>query len=322
MSAAELSVVVLAGGLSGEREVSLQSGHRVVGALHDVGIAAQLQDLGDDLVERLLRDRPDVVWPVLHGADGEDGSLSQVLELLDLPFVGSSAEACRLAWDKSVAGALVAESGVAVPRAVTLPHAVLRDLGTRELLPRVSARLGEHVVVKPVTGGSSLGVTVVQDSRSLATAMAAALGHADTCRVEQAVVGTEVAVGVVDAGDGPDALLPVEISPDSGSYDYEARYTPGSTEFHTPARLPADVLDQLRAAAVTVHRLLGLGHLSRSDFIVDAGGVPWFLEVNTAPGLTETSSVPLALDAAGLALPRWCRALVTAATSAEASPAA
>ena len=313
MTPVDLSVVVLAGGLSAEREVSLQSGHRVVGALRDVGVPAHLQDLGHDVVERLLDERPDVVWPVLHGADGEDGSLSQVLELLDLPFVGSSAKACRLAWDKSIAGALVAATDVTVPRSLTLPHAVLRDLGTRELLPRITERLGEDVVVKPVTGGSSLGITVVHDGDSLATAMAAALSHVDTCRVEQAVVGTEVAVGVVDAGDGPDALLPVEISPDSGSYDYEARYTPGSTEFHTPARLPADVLQRLREDAVAVHRLLGLGHLSRSDFIVDEAGTPWFLEVNTAPGLTETSSVPLALEADGQALPRWCQDLVTAA---------
>lgn len=313
MSPADLTVVVLAGGLSAEREVSLQSGRRVVGALADVGVGAHLRDLGDDLVRQLLHDRPDVVWPVLHGADGEDGSLSQVLALLDIPFVGSRAEACRLAWDKSVAATLVAATGIAVPGSVTLPHAVLRDLGTRELLPGITRRLGSHVVVKPVAGGSSLGVTVVRDGDSLATAMATALGHHDTCRVEQAVTGTEVAVGVVDDGRGPEGLLPVEISPDSGSYDYEARYTPGSTEFHTPARLPAEVLEQVRADAVTVHRALGLGHLSRSDFIVDATGVPWFLEVNTAPGLTETSSVPLALTAAGRRMPAWCRELVSVA---------
>ena len=320
MSLADPVVVVLAGGLSAEREVSLQSGHRVVGALRDVGVAAHLQDLGDDLVERLLRDLPDVVWPVLHGADGEDGSLSQVLELLGIPFVGSTAEACRLAWDKSVAGALVTAAGIGVPRSVTLPHAVLRDLGTRKLLPRIISRLGAHVVVKPVTGGSGLGITVVRDGGALATAMATALGHSDTCRVEQAVTGTEVAVGVVDAGDGPVALLPVEISPDSGSYDYEARYTAGSTEFHTPARLSAEVLQRVRDDAVTVHRALGLGSISRSDFIVDASGAPWFLEVNTAPGLTETSSVPLALEADGRLLPTWCRDLVAAAADRALAP--
>lgn len=313
MSRPDPTVLVLAGGLSAEREVSLQSGRRIAGELRDVGVTAHVQDVGADLVDRVLADRPDVVWPLLHGSDGEDGSLSQVLGLLELSYVGSSQQACRLAWDKSVAATLASLAGVAVPASITLSHVVLQDLGTAQLLPTVTRRLGAHVAVKPVAGGSSLGVTLVREAAGLATAMATALGHHDTCRVERAIVGTEVAVGVVDLGSGPEALPPVEISPESGAYDYEARYTPGSTQFHIPARLPREVVARVQEDAATVHRTLGLGHLSRSDFIVDVEGTPWFLEVNTSPGMTETSSVPLALTAAGRPLGAWCHDVVQAA---------
>ena len=250
---------------------------------------------------------------MLHGAGGEDGSLLQVLELLGLPVVGSSAAAARLAWDKTSAAAVVSRAGTCVPASVTLSHAVLRDLGADALLPRVTSLLEVPVVVKPVHGGSSLGVSVVRDEAHLARAMMAALGHDSACRVERLVVGVEVAVAVVDDGSGPRALPPVEIAPDSGSYDYQARYTAGATEFHCPARLPADVLDRLAAESVDVHERLGLSSLSRSDWIVTADGTPWFLEVNTSPGLTGTSLLPQAVVAAGEPLPRLYRDLTTAA---------
>lgn len=306
-------VLVLAGGLSAEREVSLDSGRRVVAALHESGLSASAVDAGSDLVAVLDQRRPDVVWPVLHGAGGEDGSLLQVLELLGLPVVGSGAEAARLAWDKTSAAAVVARTGVAVPPSVTLTHTVLRDLGAAELLPYVARRLPGAVVVKPVHGGSSLGVGVVRAPADLPRAMMAALGHDTSCRVERLVEGVEVAVGVVDDGQGPRALPAVEIAPDSGSYDYEARYTAGATEFHCPARLPQDVLERLAAESVAVHSTLGLARLSRSDWIVTSDGTPWFLEVNTSPGLTGTSLLPQAVRAAGESLPALYRSLATAA---------
>jgi D-alanine-D-alanine ligase len=294
-----LDVVVLAGGLSAEREVSLQSGRRVVAALHEAGMGASAVDVGTDLLQVLDRIRPDVVWPVLHGAGGEDGSLLQVLELLGPPVVGSPAAAARLAWDKTSAAAVVERTGVCVPDSITLTHTVLRDLGAAGILPFVSRRLPGPVVVKPVHGGSSLGVGVVHDAADLPRAMMAALGHDSSCRVESLVSGTEVAVAVVDDGRGPRALPPVEIAPDSGAYDYEARYTAGATEFHCPARLSDPVLARLRAESVAVHETLGLARLSRSDWIVDADGTPWFLEVNTSPGLTGTSLLPQAAVAEG-----------------------
>jgi D-alanine-D-alanine ligase len=309
----DLDVLVLAGGLSAEREVSLASGRRVVAALHEAGAQARAIDAGTDLVAVLEQHRPDVVWPVLHGAGGEDGSLLQVLELLDLPVVGSTAASARLAWDKTSAAAVVGRGGTCVPRSVTLTHSLLRDLGADTLLPRVAAVVGLPLVVKPVHGGSSLGVTVVRDEPQLARAMMAALGHDAACRVESFVAGVEVAVAVVDDGSGPRSLPPVEIAPDSGSYDYEARYTAGATEFHCPARLGPAVLDRLGLESVGIHETLGLRSMSRTDWIVDRDGTPWFLEVNTSPGLTETSLLPQAVVAGGVSLAALYRDLAVAA---------
>ncbi len=309
----DLDVLVLAGGLSAEREVSLASGRRVVAELREAGVQAEAVDAGADLVTVVEQRRPDVVWPVLHGAGGEDGSLLQVLDMLDVRVVGSRSAAARLAWDKTSTAAVVARDGVCVPTSVTLTHSVLRDLGADAVLPRVKRVVPLPVVVKPVHGGSSLGVGVVHDETHLARAMMAALGHDTACRIEQLVMGTEVAVAVVDDGTGPRALPPVEIAPDSGSYNYEARYTAGATEFHCPARLAPAVLDRLRTESVAVHVRLGLSSLSRSDWIVSDDGTPWFLEVNTSPGLTGTSLLPLAAVSAGESLPELYRALAVGA---------
>lgn len=309
-------VLVLAGGLSAEREVSLQSGRGVASALHDAGLDAGVADVGADLLDVVRRHDPDVVWPVLHGAGGEDGTLPQVLELLGVPFVGSSSGAARLAWDKSAAAVVAARAGVAVPPSVTLPQTLVRDVGPARLLALVTDRVPGPVVVKPVHGGSSLGVGVVHDPVDLPHAMVSALGHDSQCRVERLVPGTEVAVTVVDDGTGPVAAPAVEIAPDSGAYDYGSRYTAGATVFHCPARLPADVTQRLLAGAVAVHEALGLGHLSRSDWIVDAEGCPWFLEVNTSPGMTGTSLVPQALEQQGGPAGVYAR-LVAAAAAAS-----
>ncbi len=157
-------------------------------------------------------------------------------------------------------------------------------------------------MVKPTRGGSSLGATVVRAAADLPAAMVAAFAYGDTALIERFVQGVEVAVSVVADDGGPRALPVVEVVPDGGFYDYGARYTAGATEFFTPARLPDDVLASCAATAVTVHEVLGLRDWSRSDLLVDAAGTPWFLEVNVAPGMTETSTYPQAVHAAGLDL--------------------
>jgi len=307
-----VDVVVLAGGLSHERDVSLRSGRRVAEALREVGIPAEVADVDAQLIGSLHERRPDVVLPMLHGAAGEDGSIRDVLELLGLPYVGARADACRVAFDKPVAKAVVAASGVAVADAVALPAEVFRELGAGVLLGAVEKRLGLPLVVKPTRGGSSLGMSVVRQAEELPAAMVAAYAYGDTALIERFVSGTEVAVSVVAEGGGLRVLPAVEILPDSGVYDYAARYTAGTTQFFAPARLGSDVAAAVETAALSAHQALHLRDLSRIDLIVD-GGVPYFLEANVAPGMTETSLFPQAVAAAELGFGSVLAELVTAA---------
>ncbi|WP_423921028.1 D-alanine--D-alanine ligase family protein [Frigoribacterium sp. 2-23] len=296
------TVTVLAGGISHERDVSLRSGRRVVDSLTAHGISVSVHDPDAALLGHLTENRPDVVFPALHGASGEDGALRGLLEALDIPFVGSSSAASRLAWDKPTAKELARRAGVHTPRGITLSHDAFRELGAVGVLDAISEEHPVPVVVKPARGGSAHGVTVVEDASDLPRAMVDAYTYCDDVIVEQKIVGTEVAVGVIDTGDGPTALPATEIVPRNGVYGFEARYNAGETTFYTPARLDATATEAVATAAVAVHEALGLRHLSRVDLIVDAAGTPWFLEVNVLPGLTETSLVPMALDAAGYEL--------------------
>lgn len=308
-------VLVLAGGLSHERDVSLRSGRRTVDVLRAAGCEVDLRDVDAELLDVLATERPDVVWPLLHGRSGEDGSLRDVLDLLRLPYVGAEPAACRRAFDKPVAKSLLMAAGVAAPPGIALPHTAFRELGARAVLEALVARHGLPLVVKPARGGSALGVTLVEQEGQLPRAMVDCYGYDDVALVERAVTGTEVAVTVIDHGSGPRALPAVEIVPPAGTaYGYDARYTAGGTEYFAPARLSPEATAAAAAAALTAHRALGLRHLSRTDLVIDAAGTPWFLETNVAPGMTELSLVPQALAAAGLRLPEAYRALVEAAT--------
>lgn len=293
-----MNVIVIAGGLSHERDVSLRSGRRVAQALRDAGCAVVETDVNADLVE-LIRgiDNP-VVVPMLHGGLGEDGALRDVLEVLGVPFVGPTGAASRLTFDKSIATSVVTAAGLAAPRQIALPHDIFRELGAPALMESIGQQLGYPLMVKPARSGSALGATKVDDAASLPSALVAAYAYGPVAVIEQYLEGTEVAVTVLDEGDGPVALPPVEIRPESGVYDYESRYTAGATRFVTPAELPDDALAAAQELAVKVHQALGLRHLSRVDMMVTADG-PVFFEGNVAPGMTETSLAPLAFEAAG-----------------------
>ncbi|WP_049575177.1 D-alanine--D-alanine ligase [Nocardiopsis sp. SBT366] len=302
-------VLVLAGGLSPEHEVSVHSGRSVAEALRRLDVEVQVADVDSGLLDRLAADPPRVVFPVLHGAAGEDGAIREVLELVGVPYVGARPDACRLAYTKPAAKALLAEKGVRVPRGATLPKSAFHDLGAPALLDRLAHRLGLPLFVKPDRGGSAFGATPVTSVSELSTALVSCFAYSDSALVEEQVQGTELAIGVLDTGDGPVALPPVEIVPDGGVYDYAARYTAGRTEFFCPARLDEDVVAAATEVALTAHRTLGLRDFSRTDLIVDANGEATFLETNVAPGLTETSTFPMAAAAAGLDFAVVCREL-------------
>ena len=234
-------VLVLAGGLSHERDVSLRSGRRVAEALREVGLDVEQRDADAELLAALRHDAPHVVFPLLHGVSGEDGAIQEVLSLAGLPYVGSEPAACRLAFDKPVAKAIVRRAGIATPPSAVLSQSTFRELGAGVLLDALVARLGLPLVVKPSRGGSALGTTVVRSADELPAAMVECFAYGEPALIERWIDGTEVAVAVLDTGDGPRALPPVEIVPESGTYDYHARYTAGATEFFVPARLDAAV---------------------------------------------------------------------------------
>lgn len=308
-------VLVLAGGLSHERDVSLRSGRRVSEALRGTGLTVEERDVDATLLPALMSERPSCVVPMLHGETGEDGAIREVLELLDIPYVGATPAVCRTAFDKPVAKALAEHAGIRTPRSTCLPHEMFRELGAAAVLDSLVAKLGLPLMVKPAQSGSALGCTVVHDMSELPSAMVNAYAYGPVALIEQFIAGDEVAVPVIDDGSGPRALPVVAILPDGGVYDYTARYTAGSTEFVVPAQLPEAIIDECTRVAIAAHEVLGLRDLSRSDLIVDADGQVWWLEVNVAPGFTETSTVPLSIQAAGLDLGKVIAELVRAAVA-------
>ncbi|PZG22400.1 D-alanine--D-alanine ligase family protein [Nonomuraea aridisoli] len=308
-------VLVLAGGLSYEREVSLRSGRRVSEVLRAAGVDVETRDTDASLVPSILADPPDAVFVTLHGGAGEDGAIRSVLELLDVPYVGAGPDACRVAYDKPTAKVVIRSVGLHTPESVTLPKETFHDLGATAVLGRIVERLGLPLFVKPARGGSALGASFVRTAEELPAAMVGCFAYGDTALIERYVEGVEVSVSVVDLGDGPVALPAVEIVPDEGVYDYAARYTAGRTEFFAPARLTPAAAAACAEAAVTAHTALGLRDISRTDLIVDADGVPHFLEVNVAPGMTETSLLPMSAEAAGRDLGELCRTLLQNATN-------
>lgn len=295
----ERTVAVLAGGLSHERDVSIRSGRRLAASLRDTGLIVEEWDADAALIDRLIKQRPDAVVIALHGGAGENGAVQSVLEMLDVPFVGASATACRRAWDKPTAKAMLCEAGLCTPTWVALPQNTFRELGARAVLDALVARLGLPLVLKPDQGGSALGVQVVRDEAELPAAMVGCLAYGETVLAERYVSGVEVAVTVIDTADGPVALPAVEIEPETGFYDFAARYTAGFTVFHCPARLEPATAKSVAELAVRAHSVLGLRDVSRADAVVTEDGNVHFLEVNVSPGLTETSLLPMAVEEYG-----------------------
>lgn len=303
-------IVVLAGGLSHEREVSLRSGRRVAQALRDQGRQVIESDLTPGLLELLRGLDSPVAFPVLHGGVGEDGGLQQVLTLLDVAYVGSEPAACRRSFNKAVGGPLIAQAGLARPAMAALPHDMFRELGAAALVTALGERIGFPMMVKPARSGSALGCAKVESEAALPSAMVGAYAYGDLAVIEEFIDGTEVAVTVVELDGEPIALPAVEIRPNSGIYDYTARYTAGETRFIVPAELSDEVAAACADLAISAHRVLGLRDVSRADIIVRPDGTPVFIETNVAPGMTETSLLPQAVEAAGYDFGLLCAQLV------------
>jgi D-alanine-D-alanine ligase len=311
----DVRVMVLAGGLSYERDVSLRSGRRVLDALRAAGLTAEMHDADVALLPALQQDPPDAVVIALHGATGEDGSLRGVLDLCGVPYVGCDARASRLAWDKPSAKSMLREAGIPTPDWVALPHDRFSELGAVAVLDRIVDRLGLPLMVKPAQGGSGLGAAVVREEADLPAAMVGCFAYDSTALVEKYVEGRDLAVSIVEEGEGAQALPIVEIVPRDGVYDYAARYTAGRTTWHAPAQLDPAVADRVCEVALAAHKALGLRDLSRVDLILAPDGTPQVLGINVSPGMTETSLLPLAVQAAGQDLGQILARLVARAAA-------
>jgi D-alanine-D-alanine ligase len=312
-SKSKLKVQILAGGISHERDVSLKSGRRVADALLESGVEVIIREPDEKLLANIKKDKPDVIWPLLHGASGEDGALRDVLSLTKVPFVGATASGARLAWDKSVAKILVANAGIQTATSVTLPKEAFRELDADGVLKAVTQSISFPLVVKPARSGSAQGVSVVTKASELSRAMVDAYVYCDVVIIEKFIDGTELAISVIDLGSGAIALPAVEIEAVSGRFGYQERYTAGVTNYFVPARISRAVSDRAAKLSISVHETLGLRHLSRIDVIVDKKGVVWFLEANVCPGMTETSLLPQAVVAEGSTLSSVYRAIAESA---------
>lgn len=295
-----MRVAVLAGGPSFERQVSIAGAERIVHDLGELGHRAILIDVGRDLVEQLADARPDAAIVAMHGSVGEDGSVQAVLEALEIPHQSPSAAAARRCWDKAITKGLLDDAGIAVPRGVVFDRQPFTALGAARALEPIAEQLGLPVVVKPARSGSALGVGRASNLQQLAQAMVGAYSYDESVIVEQFVQGREFGVSVI----GGEALPIVEILPQDGpeAYDFEARYSIGLVQFACPADLTPAEADRISSTAVHAAKVMGVGNrITRVDLILTADGTPTVLELNNVPGMTDTSLLPMAAAAAGLA---------------------
>ncbi len=307
-------IAVLMGGRSLEREVSLASGGRVRDALEALGYYVLPLDVTTDLVATLRSERPDAAYIALHGKYGEDGTIQELLEFLGVPYTGPGVVASALTWDKSVAKHLFAQNGIDTPAWITLTADAFKEMGAATAIDLMGEVVGGFpVAVKPSRQGSALGLARCNSEGELAEALLDALGYDTSAIVERWVEGTELAVTVLGEGDDLEVLPPVEIVPRSGLYDFSARYAEGETDFFVPARVPAATIEAAKEIAATVHRVTGCRDVSRVDMVVDEQGRPWVLESNTSPGMTETSLLPMAAEAAGMTFHDVVSRVITAA---------
>jgi D-alanine-D-alanine ligase len=294
-------VAVLKGGRSLERQVSLASGACVEDALERLGHEIVAIDVTSDLVTRLREARPDVAFIALHGRGGEDGTVQELLEVLEIPYTGSSVHACMRCADKVLAKHALRDGGLPTPDWISLGEVAFQDLGAAEALESVTERLGFPLVVKPVSQGSALGVKFAHSAAELPAALIAARSYGKRILLERHVQGRELAVSMIcgEHGGSVEVLPIVEAVPHGPEYDFAARYEIGRTAFACPAELEPEVAERVREIALAAWDLLGTRGFARADMILGEDG-PTVLEVNAIPGLTETSLLPQAADAAGM----------------------
>lgn len=300
----KMNVALLAGGSSGERDISLASGQGAREALEEAGFNVMVLDpaVKSDL-EALLDGQFDVAFICLHGRYGEDGTIQGLLEVLGLPYIGSGVWSSALAIDKSKTKVFYEHYGIPTPKSVTLYDP--KAMTGAELI----ARVGSPCVVKPANEGSALGVYIVKEPTEVEEALTAAFALDSEVLVETYISGTELTVSVI-GNDDPKALPIIQIVPANEFYDFESKYAPGGSQHLCPAPLSAEDTARIQKIAVAAHKTLGCRGVSRTDIIMDENGDCWTLETNTVPGMTSTSLLPDAGRAAGYSFPELCTKLI------------
>jgi D-alanine-D-alanine ligase len=295
-------VAVLKGGRSLERQVSLKSGARVQDALERLGHEVIPIDVGADLVDRLSADRPDIAFVALHGRDGEDGTVQELLEVMGIRYTGSGVSACIRASDKVLAKHAMRDHGIPTPDFYAFNETAFKELGAAQALPAIEERLQFPIVVKPAAQGSALGIKFARTPADVPAALVAAFSYDRKVLLERHVLGRDLAVSIIDEHGAPRALPIVEAVPEQEDfYDFEARYEIGRTKFVCPAELADDVAARASAIALEVYELLGCAGFARVDLMLEREtDALQVLEANAIPGLTETSLLPQAADAAGI----------------------
>jgi D-alanine-D-alanine ligase len=296
----------LRGGKSAERDVSLRSGAQVTKALRGLGHEVTEVDLDPHTWETLRDGGFDCVFNALHGRLGEDGTVQGMLELLGLPYTGSGVLASALCMDKGRAGKVMAGAGLHVPESEELE---IKDGVAAEVVERLVTRFGLPLVVKPVREGSTIGITIARDVDDVASGLVLAGRYDRRVLVQRFATGTEVTIGVL-ATPEVQVLPTLEIVSENPVYDYDAKYTAGKSHHIIPARIPEVARAAASDAAARAFTELGCSGMARVDIIVDAGGTPWVLEVNTVPGMTELSLLPDAARAAGISFEQLCERLI------------
>ncbi len=299
-------IVVLMGGPSEEREVSLNTGNAILGALLEKGYNAVGIELDPPkLFEQLQKSGCDVVFNAIHGKFGEDGKLQGALDLLGIPYTGSGVLASAIAMDKAASKSLFVASGISTPKSKVYTKFDLK----RDLANEITNEFAIPVVVKAAAQGSSIGVTIVEKIEDLQAAINNAFKYSPNILVEEFIKGRELTVAVW-GNENKEAFPIIEIIPHSGKYDYESKYTKGATEYLVPAALDEDVVKKVQKNALRAFDLLGCSGIARVDLMLGEDGIPYVLEVNSVPGMTSTSLVPKAAQAAGVSFPDLCEKLL------------
>jgi D-alanine-D-alanine ligase len=309
------TVAVLKGGRSLERQVSLKSGARVQDALEQLGHGVIAIDVGADLVSRLAEAAPDVAFVALHGRDGEDGTVQELLEVMGIPYTGSRVSACMRAADKVLAKHAMRDHGIPTPDFFAFNETAFKELGAAQALGPIEERLDFPIVVKPASQGSALGIKFARTAADVPAALVAAFSYDRKVLLERHVHGRDLAISIIDEDGAPLSLPIVEAVPEQEDfYDFESRYEIGRTRFVCPAELDDAVAERARVIAVAVYELLGCSGFGRVDLMLEESTRELFvLELNPIPGLTDTSLFPQAADAAGIGFTELIGRIVDAA---------